>query len=126
VPFAAANSLVSFGPKGLRVENGSGWVITSRIRVQPNDEVVVALPFPCSYAAEILFSKNLAVFFFEDAALPEGDSSSYSNPSSSVSSLAVFFNALLPLAFATLFLFPQLRCWLQDLCSQGIQTLWHS
>jgi hypothetical protein len=72
VPFAVANSLVSFTPKGLRVENVSGRIITSRIRAQLSDEVVVALQFPCPCAAETLFSEILAFFFFGDAALPEG------------------------------------------------------
>jgi hypothetical protein len=42
---------VSVGPKGLKGENGNGCVITSRIRVQPIEEVVVVLPFACNCAS---------------------------------------------------------------------------
>jgi hypothetical protein len=108
VLFVVGINQVSIGPKGLRVENGRGQVITSRIRVEPSDEVVVVLPFPCSCVTKIFFSAILAFFFFGDTTLPKGDSSSYSNSSSSVSLLVVFFVALSPLAFVALFLFPQL------------------
>lgn len=105
MPFAVVNNRVSVDPKGFRVENGSGRVDTSRILVQPNDEVVVPLPFPYSYAAGAFFSEILAFFFYGDVALAEGDSPSFADSSFSVSSLAVFFDALLSVAFTTLFLF---------------------
>lgn len=44
VPFVVISNRVSVGPKGLRVENANGRVITSRFRV-PKDKVVVELPF---------------------------------------------------------------------------------
>lgn len=117
MPFAVVNNRVSVDPKGFRVENGSGRVNTSRILVQPNDEVVVALPFPYSYVAGAFFLEILAFFFYGDVALAEGDSPSFADSSFSVSSLAVFFNALLSVAFTTLFLFSLALVLIVGFCS---------
>jgi hypothetical protein len=46
--FEVGINQVNVCPKGLKGENGSGQVITSRIWVQPSDKVVVVLPFSCS------------------------------------------------------------------------------
>lgn len=48
--FEVGINRVNEGPKGLNAKNGNGRVITSRIWVQFNDEVVVVLPLPYSWA----------------------------------------------------------------------------
>jgi hypothetical protein len=101
VPFAVGTNQISISPKGLRGENGNGCVITSRTRVQPIEEVVVALPFPCSCAVADFFEEVLAFFFSG----PENGSSPPSDSSFSLSASTVFFDVL-PSPLATLFLSP--------------------
>jgi hypothetical protein len=52
---------VTVGPKGLTGENGSGRVITSRIRVQPSIEVLLVLLFSC-YRIVVVFIYAEAFF----------------------------------------------------------------
>jgi hypothetical protein len=116
------------------MENGNGWVITLRIRVQPNDEVVVVLSFSCSWAAIVffeakvffaivLFWTEILTFFF---ARPQGGSTSFlDSSSSSISASTVFFD-LLSAPLAALFFSLQPRRCLKDFHDLSIQTLGHS
>jgi hypothetical protein len=90
---------------------GRCQVITSRIRVQPSDEVE-ALPILCSYVVAFLVfvSAILALFFFGEVAFSEGDYSSPSVSSSFISSLVApaclsFLEVFFPHTFVLLFLF---------------------